>query len=80
MKKLILILALVMSSTAFADDCVQGYYRKDGTYVDGYCRTTRDNTVDNNYGTYGNQNPYNGNYGTKPDSGGNSGSWRKNYR
>lgn len=43
---------------------VGGYQKQDGTYVDPYYRTKADNTLDNNYGTRGNQNPWTGKTGT----------------
>jgi len=44
---------------------VNGYYRSDGTYVEGYYRTAPNNTVLDNYSHYGNVNPYTGAIGTK---------------
>ena len=46
---------------------VQGYTKKDGTYVEPYHRTTPDATQNNNYGTKGNVNPYTGKEGTKAE-------------
>jgi hypothetical protein len=68
MKKMILAALFLLSAIpAFAGDVyVNGYTRSNGTYVQGYHRTTPDNTVNNNYGTVGNQNPYTGAYGTRP--------------
>jgi hypothetical protein len=61
------VLLLTLSGTAFArDSYVRGYYRNNGTYVQGYHRTTPDNTVNNNYGTQGNYDPYTGRTGTRP--------------
>lgn len=45
---------------------VNGYYRKDGTYVKGYWRSSPDDSVSNNWSTIGNVNPYTGEAGTKP--------------
>jgi hypothetical protein len=45
---------------------VQGYTRKDGTVVAPYMRTAPDSTVNNNFSTRGNVNPYTGREGTKP--------------
>lgn len=62
---LVLIAGAVLNSVAFAGDSyVHGYTRSNGTYVQGYHRTTPDNTINNNYGTQGNQNPFTGSYGT----------------
>lgn len=46
-------------------DYVNGYYRKDGTYVAPYHRSSPNNTQRDNYSTYGNYNPYTGQQGTK---------------
>lgn len=63
----ILLLSFVFSSFAFAGDVyVNGYYRKDGSYVQPHYRTSPDSTKNNNYSTIGNKNPYTGEYGTKP--------------
>src|SRR4051812_19073256 len=43
---------------------VNGYERKDGTYVAPYERTQANTTRDDNYGTRGNYNPYTGKTGT----------------
>jgi len=69
MKNVICILVgLVSTSVLAGDSYVHGYVRRDGTYVQGYHRTTPDNTVNNNYGTQGNVNPYTGSYGTQPQN------------
>jgi len=65
MKRLFAVLLLaVVAVPVLADEYVQGYYRKDGTYVQGYHRTTPDNNPYNNYSTRGNVNPYTGQAGT----------------
>jgi hypothetical protein len=63
-------LFLFLSFIIFAVSCclakdvyVHGYTRKDGTYVNGYHRSSPDNTVTNNYGFAGNVNPYTGKTG-----------------
>ncbi len=43
---------------------VDGYTRKDGTYVQPHYRTAPDNSRTNNYGSQGNVNPYTGQQGT----------------
>ena len=43
---------------------VEGYQRRDGTVVQPYERTKADNTLDNNYGTRGNENPWTGKKGS----------------
>jgi len=51
------------------DVYVDGYTRRDGTYVQPYHRTAPDSSPYNNYGTRGNVNPYTGSPGTaSPDS------------
>jgi hypothetical protein len=59
---LLLICLLVIATTVFAqqDVWVNGYYRKDGTYVEGYYRTAPNSTKYDNYSTQGNINPYTG--------------------
>ena len=64
-----LLLASSLFITSFAqagDSYVRGYTKQNGTVVQGYHRSTPDNTVNNNYGTAGNTNPYTGAYGTHP--------------
>jgi hypothetical protein len=61
----VLAIFVTLSSCAFAyDTYVNGYVRSNGTYVEGYHRTSPDNTINNNYGTYPNVNPYTGKQGT----------------
>jgi hypothetical protein len=64
MKKLTCALIALAAVSAFADEYVQGYYRRDGTYVQPYHRTTPDGNPFNNYSTQGNVNPYTGQSGT----------------
>lgn len=66
MKKLVLavlILAALGCQSANAE-YVNGYVRKDGTYVSGYYRSDRNSTVQDNYSYKGNQNPYTGETGS----------------
>lgn len=66
-KTIILTLAIVaMAATAMADEYVQGYTRKDGTYVQPHHRSSPNSTTTDNYSTQGNVNPYTGQPGTKP--------------
>ena len=44
---------------------VHGYYKKDGTYVAPYERTSPNGTTSENYSHKGNVNPYTGAPGTK---------------
>lgn len=65
MKMMIAVLALAASASVFASDVyVQGYTRANGTYVEGYHRTSPDHNLQNNYSTQGNTNPYTGQQGT----------------
>ncbi|MHB9100778.1 MAG: hypothetical protein ACYC2E_04615 [Sulfuricella sp.] len=65
MMKLILAAMLVaVSLSALADEYVNGYTKRDGTYVAPHYRTTPDSTLNNNYSTQGNANPYTGQDGT----------------
>lgn len=64
MKRFVIALAATAALGAFADESVQGYYRKDGTYVQPHHRTAPDHNPYNNYGTQGNVNPYTGQAGT----------------
>ncbi len=51
MKKMLL--AVLLGGVAFQvqADCVAGYVRKDGTYVNGYCRSTPNANRYDNYGS-----------------------------
>lgn len=65
-KTLICMIALAsVSGTALAQEAVQGYQRRDGTYVQPYHRTEPNNTRADNYSTKGNVNPYTGQQGTE---------------
>ena len=68
MKKLTLALACAVALPAMAQTYVNPHVRKDGTYVDGHYRSRPNSTVDDNYGTRGNMNPYTGQTGTQPRS------------
>lgn len=62
-----LILSFTVSTAAFAGDVhVQGYTRKDGTYVQPHYRSAPDSSRNNNWSTQGNTNPYTGQAGTQP--------------
>lgn len=70
MKKLILIfiLTIISYSAALADTYVNGYYRKNGTYVKPHYRSSPNSTTSDNWSTKGNVNPYTGKVGTKSPS------------
>ncbi len=57
------LVALFICSIAFAEH-VNGYYRKNGTYVNSYERSSPNSTVRDNYSYKGNTNPYTGQTGT----------------
>lgn len=53
-----------MSVPSIAQSRVDGYARKDGTYVAPHYRTNPNDTKSDNYSTQGNVNPYTGQRGT----------------
>ena len=59
--------ASAQRSSRGGDVSVKPYFRKDGTYVDGYMRSAPDGTRGNNFSTRGNINPYTGKLGTRSD-------------
>jgi hypothetical protein len=59
------LLALLQTTGAFADSYVNGYIKRDGTYVPGYFRSDPNGTNLDNYSTQGNVNPYNGSPGSR---------------
>ena len=67
MRKIILaVLAAVMiAPPALAQVRVEGYTKKDGTYVAPHYRSSPNSTTLDNYSTKGNVNPYTGKVGTK---------------
>lgn len=66
--KTLLVLILIGSTSYAGDHYVNGYYKKDGTYVQGHYQTNPNNTNLDNYSTVGNANPYTGQAGTvQPD-------------
>jgi hypothetical protein len=56
---------LFISPLATADTWVNGYVRRDGTYVQGHYRQESNSTNLDNYSTQGNVNPYSGEQGTR---------------
>lgn len=65
MKKIVLLMLAVISASSFADQHVNGYMRRDGTYVQPHYQTAPDRNPYNNYSTQGNANPYTGQMGTR---------------
>jgi opacity protein-like surface antigen len=55
---------LALASTVAAQVHVNGYFRRDGTYVQPHYRSSPDGNPSNNWSTRGNVNPYTGQYGT----------------
>lgn len=62
MKVSIFVVALIFCNLANAE-WVNGYIKRDGTYVQGYHRSDSDGSIYNNYSTKGNVNPYTGQQG-----------------
>ena len=63
-----------ITTIAFADVWVRGYYRKNGTYVSGHWRSDPDGNPYNNWSFPGNINPHTGKVAT-----GNPSTYLKNY-
>lgn len=62
-------ITLLLGQTNPKHSYVNGYYRKDGTYVLGHYKTTPNNTNRDNFSTKGNVNPYTGQPGwIQPDN------------
>ena len=59
------VVAILMAGSAAAQTQVDGYFRKDGTYVQPHYRSSPNNTTLDNYSTRGNVNPYTGAVGTR---------------
>ncbi len=53
------------SGSNYQTESVDGYTRRDGTYVAPYQRTKANDTTDDNYGTSGNYNPWTGETGSR---------------
>lgn len=60
------LLLMFSANLSFAEVHVDGYYKKDGTYVQPHYRSDPDSTPNNNWSTQGNTNPHTGQEGTKP--------------
>ena len=57
---LFIVCALCFAQSAKADTYVNGYYRKNGTYVAPHYRSDANGTKRDNWSTAGNVNPYTG--------------------
>lgn len=62
---IIFLIVVSLSASAFADVYVDGYQRKDGTYVQPHYRSDPNNNSTDNWSTKGNKNPHTGKKGTK---------------
>jgi hypothetical protein len=69
MKRIITAALLCCVVAAHAQTYVPGYFRKDGTYVEGHTKSLPNDTRMDNFGArdniYGNQNPYTGQRGSE---------------
>lgn len=63
MKLIFALLALSLSTSAFADTYVRGHTTKNGTYVQPHYRSDANGSKLDNYSTKGNSNPYTGQQG-----------------
>ena len=70
MNKLVFLFAICVFSTLSTfgqvnqnKTYVNGYYKSNGTYVNGHYRTAPNKTINDNYSTYPNYNPYTGKQG-----------------
>lgn len=69
MKNIVLIVgSLLVSVSAFSQTYVNGYVKKDGTYVAPHYRSAPNSTTNDNWSTKGNVNPYTGTPGTQTPS------------
>ena len=57
--------AVLLTSSAFAQVHVRGYYRSNGTYVAPHWRSSPDHSYNNNWSVSPNVNPYTGVQGTR---------------
>lgn len=63
-KSSLVLITILLSIHVWAKDVyVEGYTRSDGTVVQVHYRTAPDNTINNNFSTKGNVNPYTGELG-----------------
>lgn len=68
--KILFVVVLFVNVCYGQDVWVEGYYRKNGTYVEGHYRTRPNNTNSDNFSTKYNVNPYTGKKGTIKSDGG----------
>lgn len=65
MKKIVCVAFATVSCLSFGAQTVQGYSKKNGTYVQSYKRTAPNSTQRDNWSSRGNANPYTGKAGYK---------------
>ena len=65
MKTIIALVAIAIATPTLAGNYVNGYTRKNGTYVAPHYRSAPDGNRWNNYSSQGNVNPYTGRSGTE---------------
>ena len=65
MKKYFLLIAAVAAFNATASTYVEGYYKRDGTYVAPHWRSDSNGSRYDNWSSSGNVNPYTGSNGTR---------------
>ena len=69
MKKQLLVSVIMalfaINAIAQESTYVEGHFKKDGTWVEGYYKTKPNKTKKDNYSTDGNYNPYSGKEGKK---------------
>lgn len=64
MKRIAMVIMLLVAATASADQWVNGYTKKDGTYVEGHYRSSPNQYRYDNYSSQNNSNPYTGQQGS----------------
>lgn len=64
MKNIIVLVLFLASSSVFADVFVNGYFKRNGIYVQPHFRSSPDISTFNNYNSWGNINPYSGKWGS----------------
>lgn len=79
MKTMLFLVLLAFFSYAAADEWVNGYYRSDGTYVQGHYRSSPNQYKFDNYSSQGNSNPYTGEKGYKRNEFSDPPSYNKSY-
>jgi hypothetical protein len=62
---IVIVIAVLSSTSAFATKHVNGYTKRDGSYVAPHHRSDPNRTQRDNYSSKPNVNPYNGKRGTK---------------